>query len=120
MSIKITFQDIAKIFRDKIFKLHGILQKVILDRGPQFVSLFMKELYAQLQNKGNPSTAYHPKTDGQTERINAWIEQYLCIYINHHQMDWIEWLSIVEFTYNQISTSITKFSSFLLYYGQQP
>ena len=77
----------AKIFRDKIFKLHGIPQKVILDQGPQFVSSFMKELYTQLRIKGNPSTAYHPETDGQTERINAWIKQYFCIYINHCQMD---------------------------------
>ena len=55
ISVNITSLGVAKIFRDKIFKLHGIPQKVILDRGPQFVSTFMKELYSQLQIEGNPS-----------------------------------------------------------------
>ena len=120
VSTKITFQGIAKIFRDEIFKLHRIPQKVILDQGPQFISSFIKEFYVQLQIEGNPSTAYHPETDGQTERINAWIEQYLCIYIHHCQTDWVDWLSIMEFVHNQMLTSVTKFSLFLLNYGQQP
>ena len=81
VSTEIMSQGIVKIFRDEIFKLHSIPQKVILDQGPQFVPSFMKELYAQLQIEGNPSTTYHPETDGQIERINAWIEKYLCIHI---------------------------------------
>ena len=80
----------------------------------------MKELYSQLQIEGNPSTAYHPETDGQMERVNAWVEQYLRIYINHRQMDWVEWLAIAEFAHNQTSTSATKYSPFLLNYGHQP
>ena len=80
----------------------------------------MKELYAQLQIKDNSSTAYHPYTDGQTEKINAWVKQYLHIYINHCQTDWVNWLSIVKFAHNQILTSAIKFSPFLLNYGQQP
>ena len=110
----------AKIFRDEIFKLHGIPKKVISDQGLQFVSLFMKELYSQLQIEGNLSTTYHPETNGQTKRINVWVEQYLRIYINHQQLDWVEWLSIVEFAHNQTSSSTTTFSPFLLNYGQQP
>ena len=90
ISVNITSLGIAKIFRDEIFKLHGIPKKVISDRGPQFVSAFMKELYSQLQIEGNPSTVYHPETDGQTERVNAWVEQYLHIYINHRQTDWVK------------------------------
>ena len=80
----------------------------------------MKELYSQLQIEGNPSTTYHPETDGQTERINMWVEQYLRIYINHWQSDWIKWLSITEFAHNQTSSSATTFSPFLLNYRQQP
>ena len=120
VSTKITSQGVAKIFRDEIFKLHGIPKKMISDQGPQFVLSFMKELYSQLQIEGNPSTAYHPKTNDQTERINAWVEQYLHIYINHWQSDWVEWLSIAEFAHNQTSSSVTNFSPFLLNYGQQP
>ena len=77
MTTKITSQGVAKIFRDEIFKLHGIPHKVISDQGPQFISSFMKELYSQLQIEGNPSTAYHPEMDGQMEQVNAWVEQYL-------------------------------------------
>ena len=120
VSTKITSQDIAMIFRDEIFKLHDIPKKVISDQGPQFVSSFMKELYSQLQIEGNPSTTYHPEIDGQTERINVWVEQYLRIYINHQQSNWIEWLSITEFAHNQTSSSATTFFPFLLNYGQQP
>ena len=117
---EITSQGVAKIFRDEIFKLHGIPHKVISDRGPQFISSFMKELYSQLQIEGNPSTAYHPETNGQTERVNAWVEQYLQIYVNHRQTDWSEWLSIAKFAHNQTTSSATNFSPFILNYGQQP
>ena len=117
---EITSQGVAKIFCDEVFKLHRIPHKVISDRGPQFVSSFMKELYSQLQIEGNPSTAYHPETDGQTERINAWVEQYLRLYVNHCQTNWLEWLSIAEFTHNQTTSSATNFSPLILNYGQQP
>ena len=60
----------TKIYQDNVFKLHGILQKVISDREPQFESQFMKDLYQLLGIEGNPSTAYHPQTDRQTEYIN--------------------------------------------------
>ena len=80
----------------------------------------MKELYFQLQIEGNPSTAYHPETDGQTEWVNAWVEQYLRLYVNHRQTNWLEWLSIAEFAHNQTTSSATNFSLFILNYGQQP
>ena len=60
----------------------------------------MKDLYQLLGIKNNPSTAYHPQTDGQTECINQEIEQYLRVYINFKQNNWSEWLSIIEFLYN--------------------
>ena len=117
---EITSQGVAKIFCDEVFKLHRIPHKVISDRGPQFISSFMKELYSQLQIEGNPSTAYHPETDGQTERVNAWVEQYLRLYVNHRQTDWSEWLSIAKFAHNQTTSSAMNFSLFILNYGQQP
>ena len=57
----------------------------------------MKDFYKLVGIEGNPSTAYHPQTDGQTERINQEIEQYLRIFINHHQANWSEWLSLAKF-----------------------
>ena len=85
---------------DRVFKDVGISQKVISDRGPQFVSRFMKELCYQLGVERNPSTAYHPQTNGQTERVNQEPKQYLRLYYNYRQNDGAEWLSIAEFSYN--------------------
>jgi len=64
------------------------------------MSRFMKELCCQLRVERNPSTAYHPQTDGQIEWINQELEQYLRLYCNYRQNDWAEWLSITEFSYN--------------------
>ena len=80
----------------------------------------MKDLYRLLNIEGNFSTAYRPQMDGQTERINQEIEQYLRIYINHHQNDWAEWLPIAEFSYNNKVQSSTGQSPFLTLYGYHP
>jgi hypothetical protein len=50
------------------------------------------------------SMAYHPQMDGQTERLNQELEQYLWLYVNHMQTNWVDWLPITEFTYNNVST----------------
>src|SRR3954467_9655613 len=71
-----------------------------------------------LEVTGNPSTTYHPQTDGQTERVNQEIERYLWIYINHHQTDWAEWLSIAKFSYNNKIHLSTKQSPFFVNHGQ--
>ena len=88
--------------------------------GPQFDSRFMRDLYRLLNIEGNPSTAYHPQTDGQTERINQEIEQYLRIFINHHQSDWAEWLPLAEFSYNNKVQTSTGHSPFMALYGYHP
>jgi transposase InsO family protein len=75
--ITITTRGIAVVLKNRIFCEEGLPAKVISDRGPQFVSRFMKELYELLGIEGNPSTAYHPQTDGQTERINREVEKFL-------------------------------------------
>ncbi|KAF8697061.1 hypothetical protein AX14_001485 [Amanita brunnescens Koide BX004] len=67
----ITSQGVANLYKEHIFKEHGLPKKVISDRGPQFVSGFMKGLYTQLGITANPSTAYHPQTDGQTEHFHG-------------------------------------------------
>ena len=79
----------------------------------------MDALYTLLKIEGNPSTAYHPQTDGQTKRYNTTVEQYLCLYTNHPQNDWVEWLALAEFTHNQ-NTTTSGYSPFMLNFGQQP
>ena len=80
----------------------------------------MNEFYKLLGIEANPSTAYHPQTDGQTERINQEVEQYLRIFINHRQSDWAEWLALAEFAYNDKEHSSTKQSPFYINYGLHP
>ena len=110
----------AKIYRDNVFRLHGLPKKIIHDRGSQFDAKMMKELYKLLHIEGNPSTAYHPQMDGQTECINQELEQYLCLYVNHRQSDWSEWLSLAEFAYNNHEHSATKMSLFYTNTGHHP
>ena len=73
----ISSEEIAKIYKDKIWKLHGILRKILSDRGPQFASKFIEEFTKALETTKQLSTAYHPQMDGQTEQINQEIGTFL-------------------------------------------
>jgi len=70
-------EGLARLLRDNVWKLHGLPESVVLDRGPQFTAELMKELNRMLGIKTKLSTAFHPQTDGQTERMNQELEQYL-------------------------------------------
>jgi len=117
---KLSSEGLARLFRDHVWKLHGLPEQIISDRGPQFVSGFMRELNKLLGIKTAASTAYHPQTDGQTERVNQEIEQYLRLFVNHRQDDWAEWLPLAEFSYNNRVQSSTRQSPFMLNYGKHP
>jgi hypothetical protein len=110
----------AELLRDHIFRSFGIPKKVISDRGPQFVSNFMTEFYKMIKVETNPSSAYHPQTDGQTEQENAEIEKYLRTWVNDRQDDWVDWLTIAEFTLNNWTSHVTGFSPFQLNYRRNP
>ncbi len=107
----------AKILRDEVYARHGMPQIVISDRGTVFVSKFMKDLYDLLQIKANASTAYHPQTDGQTERVNQEVEKYLRIFVNHLKTTGVEWLSLAAFAHNNRVHSATGKSPFEVNYG---
>ena len=96
----ITSLGVTRLFQDGVWKLHRLPEEVISDRGPQFVSNFMQGLSEILGIKIAASMAYHPQTDGQTERVNQEVEQFLCLFVNQRQDDWYDWLSIAEFAYN--------------------
>ena len=113
-------EGMAKIYRDHVFHLHGLPRKIIHDRGTQFDAKMMKELYKLLHIEGNPSTAYHPQTDGQTEHVNQELEQYLRLYVNHRQSDWADWLALAEFAHNNRVHSATKMSPFYANTGRHP
>ena len=83
-------ERLARLFRDYVWKLHGLPESVISDRGPQFAAGLTRELNKMLGIETKLSTAYHPETDGPMERTNQELEQYLKMYINHRQNDWAE------------------------------
>ena len=72
----------ARLYLRNVWKLHGLPDRVVSDRGPQFVAEFTKELYRLLGIELATSTAYHPQTDGQTERVNQELEQYIRLFVN--------------------------------------
>ncbi|KAF8676527.1 hypothetical protein AX14_004875 [Amanita brunnescens Koide BX004] len=116
----ITSQGVANLYKEHIFKEHGLPKKVISDRGPQFISGFMKGLYTQLGIMANPLTAYHPQMDGQTERVNQELEEYLRIYVNKKQNDWEDWLPIAQFCHNNRQHSATGYSPFMIINRRHP
>ena len=87
---KTTAEGLARLFRDNVWKLHGLPESVISDKGPQFVVGLMRELNKMLGIETKLSTAYHPETDGQMKRTNQELEQYLRMYVNHRQNNWSE------------------------------
>jgi len=80
----------------------------------------MRELNEMLRIKTKLSTAFHPQTDRQTERMNQELEQYLHMFIDHHQEQWPEWLGTAEFAYNNKAHSGTKVSPFETNNGWSP
>ena len=111
---------LAELYLHNVWRHHGLPDGVISDRGPQFVSNFMRELNRLLGVKTSPSTAYHPQSDGQTERINQDLETFLRMFVNQRQDDWADWLPIAEFAYNNRVHSATRQTPFMMEYGFHP
>ena len=112
-------EGLARLFRDNVWKLHGLPESVVSDRGPQFAAELTKELNRMLGIKTKLLTAFHPQTDGQTERMNQELEQYLWFFIEHRQKDWPEWLVVAEFAINNKVHMATKVSPFMANYRKE-
>ena len=106
----ISAENLATAFVGRIYALHGAPDNIVSDRGTQFVSQFWHQLSERLSIRLKHSSAFHPETDGQTERMNAGIEQYLRAFMNFHQDDWVDWLPLAEFAANN-ATSETQESA---------
>ena len=91
-----------------------------MDREPQFAVGLTRELNKMLGIETKLSIAYHPETDGQMERTNQELEQYLRMYVNHRQNNWSEWLATAEFAFNNKVYTATKMSLFQVNYGKEP
>lgn len=111
---------IADLMLQHVFRLHGLPRGVISDRGPQFASKLIKALYQKLGITSQLTTAYHPQANGQTERMNKEIEQYLRTFTRQRQDDWATLLPVGEFVINNRFQSALQRSPFEVLYGYQP
>jgi len=101
---------IAQLYMDHVFRWFGLPTKVISDRDPRFTSHFGKALTKRLDIQQNLSTAFHPQTDGLSERKNQWVEQYLCLVISAAPKDWTQWLALAMAVHNNQKNSTTGLS----------
>jgi len=113
-------EGLADSFIKHVVRSHGIPSDIISDRGTLFTSGFWGRITKALGISRSLSTAFHPQTDGQTERVNATLEQYLRAYCNYQQDDWGGLLPIAEFCYNNTQAESTKVTPFFANYGYHP
>lgn len=113
-------EDFARLFVNNLFKLHGFPKDVISDRGSHFKAAFWKEVTKACGIKSKLSTSFHPETDGQTERTNQTLEQYLRMYCNYEQDNWCDLLPLAEFACNNAPNASTGTSPFFANYGYHP
>ena len=116
----ITAPQTANIVFEYVVRHHGIPSIIISDRDARFTSMFWKSLWKLLGTKLNMSTAYHPQTDGQTERTNRTLEEMLRAYVNYQQSDWDDYLISAEIAFNNSVQLSTGYSPYYLNHGFHP
>ena len=112
--------ELAKLFILHVFSKHGAPTHVTSDRGSEFVSRFFRALGKALNMNLHFTSGYHPEADGQTERTNQTLEQYLRMYCNYQQDNWSELLPLAEFAYNNAPSDTTGVSPFFANKGFHP
>jgi hypothetical protein len=110
--------DITQVFMKEIFILHGMPKEIVSDKDMKFTSNFWKSLMAGLEIKLLFSTAYHPQTNGQIERVNQILEDMLRMHVMHQPKKWEDYLPLLEFTYNNGYQASLKMSPFIVLYGR--
>uniref|UniRef100_A0A8H7KFJ6 RNA-directed DNA polymerase n=1 Tax=Bionectria ochroleuca TaxID=29856 RepID=A0A8H7KFJ6_BIOOC len=113
-------EDLAYQFLRHVVSHHGLPDEIISDRGTTFASKFWQSLMAQMGTKHKLSTAYHPQSNGQTERLNQTLEQYLQAYINYEQDNWVQLLPTAQIAYNSSVQESTQLSPMYTNYSYEP
>ena len=116
----VTAVQVAQLYQDRVFALHGLPDDIISDRDTKFTSAFWQNLQKLLGTNILMSTSFHPQTDGQTERMNSVLEDMLRHYVSPDQKDWDLFLSLAEFSMNNCYKSSIQCTPFQLVYGKQP
>ena len=115
----VTAPQLATLFLREVVRLHGVPDSLLSDRDPRFTAHFWRSLWDRLGTKLTMSTAYHPQTDGQTERSNRTLEEMLRSYVNWRQTDWDVHLSTLEIAFNNSKQSSTGFTPYYLNSGHE-
>ena len=116
----ISGDETTTLFLKEVVRLHGLPDDITSDRGPQFVSNFWRQLLQTFGTSLNLSSAHHPQTNGQTERVNQILEQYLRCSLSYQQEDWVHLLPMAEFAYNNSLHGSTGVTPFFANYGLHP
>lgn len=114
----VTAPQLAQLTLHEVVRLHGVPQSILSDRDPRFTAHFWRAFWSQLGTTLTMSTAYHPQTDGQTERANRTLEEMLRSRINFQQNDWDEHLDMAELATNNAIHASTGFTPFYLNHGR--
>ena len=120
LTTTIRASDLAWLYLRDIVRLHGLAASIVSDRDPKFTSKFWQELHRLMGGKLLMSTAFHPQTDGVTERAIQTVSQILRSVVKPDQTDWVQRLPLVEFAMNSSISATTGFSPFELTYGYNP
>jgi len=112
--------NLAELFIQHVVSQHGLPKSIVSDRGSKFISRFWRQLTDKLGIKLNLSTAYHPQTDGQTERVNQVLEQYLRVFASYNQDNWSTLLAQASFAYNNSRHAAIELSPFYANFGYHP
>jgi hypothetical protein len=112
-------RTVAKLFLDNVYKLHGFPKAIVSDRDKIFTSHFWKSLFKYAGVELRLSSAYHPQSDGQSERLNQCLETYLRCFVSSCPSKWSQWLSLAEFWYNTSLHSAIGRTPFSVLYGRE-
>ncbi len=115
-----TAQEIGRLFFTHVFKHHGLPKDIISDRNPKFTSNFWRALWKRMGSKLKMSTSFRPQTNGQTDRVNLVIQQFLRNYVTVDQQDWVDHLELTEFCYNNSEHFATRSTPFQMVTGKSP
>jgi hypothetical protein len=110
---------LAELYMSRIICLHGVSKKIVLDRSSQFTSKFWEKLHESMDTKLNFSSAYHPQTDGQTERTNQILEDMLRACALKYGKSWDKSLPYAEFSYNNCYQASIEMAPYEALYGRQ-
>src|SRR5712672_4346561 len=113
-------KGVATLYLQHLLPWFGIPKRIISDRDPRFTSHFSKTICEATGIQQNLSTAFHPRTDGQTERMNAWVEQYLRAWVKGRQNNWAKMLPMAEYSHNSWLHDSTRKSPHELLFGIKP